>query len=74
MYERARLEGEKLLQLHQEKLEAATDEAHQIIEEGRADALRLQKEITESIRNGYVLAGLVSRGEHMVIMEKEASK
>ena len=31
----------------------------------------LQKEITESIAQGYTLAGMVSRGEHMVIMEKE---
>ena len=32
----------------------------------------LQKEIGEALADGYVLAGLVSRGEHMVIMEKEA--
>ena len=32
----------------------------------------LQKEITESIAQGYTLAGMVSRGEHMVIMEKES--
>jgi len=31
----------------------------------------LQIEITESIADGYSLAGMVSRGEHMVIMEKE---
>lgn len=32
----------------------------------------LQKEIMEALAEGYVLAGLVSRDEHMVIMEKEA--
>lgn len=31
----------------------------------------MQKEITEAIAEGYTLAGMVSRGEHMVIMEKE---
>ena len=30
----------------------------------------LQKEITEAQAAGFVLAGMVSRGEHMVIMEK----
>jgi len=45
--ERSRLEGEKLLQQHQQKLEAAAAEAHQIIDEGKADALRLHKEITD---------------------------
>ena len=33
----------------------------------------LQKEITETIKDGYTLAGMVSRGEHMVIMEKESA-
>jgi len=32
----------------------------------------LQKEIVDALADGYVLAGMVSRGEHMVIMEKEA--
>ncbi|MBI1956010.1 MAG: hypothetical protein HYS38_06410 [Acidobacteria bacterium] len=32
----------------------------------------LQKEITEALADGYVLAGLVNHGEHMVIMEKES--
>jgi len=32
----------------------------------------LQKEITQSLADGYTLAGMVSRGEHMVIMEKES--
>jgi len=32
----------------------------------------LQKEIVDALAEGYVLAGMVSRGEHMVIMEKEA--
>ena len=31
----------------------------------------LQKEMTDSEADGFVLVGLVSRGEHMVIMEKE---
>lgn len=31
----------------------------------------LQREVEEAIRDGYTLAGMVSRGEHMVIMEKE---
>ncbi|MCI0561374.1 MAG: hypothetical protein MN733_23045 [Nitrososphaera sp.] len=30
----------------------------------------LQKEITEAQAVGFVLVGMVSRGEHMVIMEK----
>ena len=34
----------------------------------------LQKEVTEAIRAGYMLAGMVSRGEHMVIMEKESKR
>jgi hypothetical protein len=31
----------------------------------------LQKEIDEALGAGYVITGMVSRGEHMVIMEKE---
>jgi hypothetical protein len=31
----------------------------------------LQKEVGEAQADGFVLAGMVSRGEHMVIMEKE---
>ena len=31
----------------------------------------LQREVSEAIRAGYVIAGMVSRGEHMVIMEKQ---
>lgn len=34
----------------------------------------LQKEVTESIAAGYTLAGMVSRDEHMVIMEKESRR
>ena len=34
----------------------------------------LQKEVTESLAAGYVIAGMVSRGEHMVIMEREGRK
>jgi hypothetical protein len=33
----------------------------------------LQKEIVDALAEGFVLTGMVSRGEHMVIMEKEAS-
>lgn len=32
----------------------------------------LQKEIAEALADGYTLAGIVSRNEHMVIMEKES--
>lgn len=32
----------------------------------------LQKEVTEAKEAGYVLVGMVSRGEHMVIMERES--
>ena len=31
----------------------------------------LQKEVAEAQAEGYVLVGMVSRGEHMVIMERE---
>ncbi len=31
----------------------------------------MQKEITQAIADGFVLTGMVSRGEHMVIMERE---
>ena len=31
----------------------------------------LQREVSEAMRAGYVIAGMVSRGEHMVIMEKQ---
>jgi hypothetical protein len=33
----------------------------------------LQKEVTEAKEAGYILVGMVSRGEHMVIMERESS-
>jgi len=33
----------------------------------------LQKEVTEAQDAGYVIVGMVSRGEHMVIMEREIS-
>ncbi len=33
----------------------------------------LQKEISEAEADGYVVAGMVSRGEHMVILEKEST-
>jgi hypothetical protein len=31
----------------------------------------LQKEVTDAQNEGYVIVGMVSRGEHMVIMERE---
>jgi hypothetical protein len=31
----------------------------------------LQKEVSEALAAGFVLVGMVSRGEHMVIMERE---
>ena len=31
----------------------------------------LQKEVTEAQETGYKIVGMVSRGEHMVVMEKE---
>lgn len=34
----------------------------------------LQREVSESIRDGYVVAGMVSRDEHLVIMEKESER
>lgn len=34
----------------------------------------LQREVTESIAAGYTLAGMVSRDEHMVIMERETRR
>lgn len=34
----------------------------------------LQKEVTEAQQAGYVIVGMVSRGEHMVIMERESAK
>lgn len=33
----------------------------------------LQKEIFQSLADGYQIAGMVSRGEHLVIMEKESA-
>jgi len=31
----------------------------------------LQKEVTEAKNDGFVIVGMVSRGEHMVVMERE---
>jgi hypothetical protein len=31
----------------------------------------LQKEVTEAQAAGFVIVGMVSRGEHMVVMERE---
>jgi queuine/archaeosine tRNA-ribosyltransferase len=33
----------------------------------------LQKEVTEAKEAGYIIVGMVSRGEHMVVMERETS-
>jgi hypothetical protein len=33
----------------------------------------LQKEVTDAQNAGYVIVGMVSRGEHMVIMEREVN-
>jgi hypothetical protein len=33
----------------------------------------LQREVTEAMANGYTLVGMVSRGEHIVIMEREST-
>lgn len=33
----------------------------------------LQKEVTEAEKDGYVIVGMVSRDEHMVIMERESN-
>jgi len=33
----------------------------------------LQKEVTEAKEAGFVIVGMVSRGEHMVIMERESA-
>ena len=32
----------------------------------------LQAEVAEAVAEGFVIAGMASRGEHMVIMEREA--
>lgn len=33
----------------------------------------LQKEVTEAKEAGYIIVGMVSRGEHMVVMERESA-
>ena len=33
----------------------------------------LQKEVTEATEAGYVIVGMVSRGEHMVVMERDTA-
>lgn len=48
--ERARAESEQLLQRHHQMLDAAKDEARHIIEEGKADGLKLKHEITAQAR------------------------
>ncbi len=48
--ERTRQESEALMQRHEEQLEAARVEAHQIIEEGKADALKLKNDILKQAR------------------------
>ncbi len=34
----------------------------------------MQKEVTEAKESGYVIVGMVSRGEHIVVMERESAK
>jgi F-type H+-transporting ATPase subunit b len=48
--ERARQESEALLEQHRRMLDSAKDEARKIIEEGKADGLRLRHEITAQAR------------------------
>jgi F-type H+-transporting ATPase subunit b len=48
--ERARQESEALLVRHREMLDMAKEEAHQIIEEGKTDGLKLKHEITAHAR------------------------
>jgi len=48
--DRARSEGVALLAQYHEQLEAAKVEAHQIIDEGKADALRVHQEILDKAR------------------------
>lgn len=48
--ERAREESEALLERHRKVLEEAKDQAQQIIDEGRADGLKLRHDITNQAR------------------------
>ena len=48
--EQAQRDAEALLQQHREQLDAAAGEAHKIIEEGKADAVRLRDEILQAAR------------------------
>jgi len=48
--ERARKDSEALLVKHQQMLDAAKEEAHKIIEEGKADGLRIKHEIAAAAR------------------------
>ena len=48
--ERARRDSEELLARHQQMLDAAKDDARKIIEEGKADGLRLKHELTAQAR------------------------
>lgn len=49
--EKTRLESEALVARHEEQLEAARVEARQIIEEGKADALRVKNDIVAQARH-----------------------
>jgi len=49
--EKARRDSEELLARHQKMLDAAKDEARQIIEEGKQDGLKLRQEILDQARN-----------------------
>jgi F-type H+-transporting ATPase subunit b len=48
--ERARRDSEELLARHQQMLDAAKDDARKIIEEGKADGLRLKHELAAQAR------------------------
>jgi F-type H+-transporting ATPase subunit b len=49
--EKTRRESEALMARHEQQLEAARVEAHQIIDEGKADALRVKDDIVKQARH-----------------------
>jgi hypothetical protein len=51
---------------------APTDDRYQYKLLATSLTSTMQKEITEAMAAGYEVAGMVSRGEHMVIMERKA--
>ena len=48
-----------------------TDKRYEYKLLGTTSASKLQKEVAEAEADGFVLMGMVSRGSHLVIMEKE---